>query len=105
MFVGGSIGRRSGRGSAVGSLIDHEGGYVNHPPTRAGQPASESPRRSPGLTAAPAPCANCHAAEAAAIYRRIYWLRPRLDEIAKRSPRLAAELFDIGVNDIAVKLA
>ena len=36
--------------------------------------------------------------EAAAIYRRLYWLRPRFDEIAKRSPRIAAELFDTGVN-------
>jgi lysozyme family protein len=36
--------------------------------------------------------------EAAVIYRRLYWLRPRLDEIAKRSGRLAAELFDTGVN-------
>ena len=36
--------------------------------------------------------------EAAAIYRRLYWQRPRLDEVAKRSARLAAELFDTGVN-------
>jgi len=37
-------------------------------------------------------------AEAAAVYHRLYWVRPRFDEIAKRSPRLAAELFDTGVN-------
>ena len=37
-------------------------------------------------------------AEAATIYRRLYWLRPRLDEIAKRAPRVANELFDTGVN-------
>jgi lysozyme family protein len=36
--------------------------------------------------------------EAEAIYRRLYWLRPRLDEIATRSAALAAELFDTGVN-------
>ena len=36
--------------------------------------------------------------EAAAIYRRLYWQRPRLDEVAKRSARLAGELFDTGVN-------
>jgi hypothetical protein len=36
--------------------------------------------------------------EAAAIYRRLYWLRPHLDEIAARAPRIAAELFDTGVN-------
>jgi lysozyme family protein len=33
-----------------------------------------------------------------AIYLRLYWQRPRLDEVAKRSSRLAAELFDTGVN-------
>ena len=36
--------------------------------------------------------------EAAAIYRRLYWLRPRFDQVAKRSSRIAAELFDTGVN-------
>ena len=25
--------------------------------------------------------------EAAAIYRRLYWLRPRFDQVAKRAPR------------------
>ena len=33
-----------------------------------------------------------------AIYKRLYWLRPRFDELAKRSVRLAAELFDTGAN-------
>jgi lysozyme family protein len=36
--------------------------------------------------------------EAAAIYRRLYWSRPRFDDIAGRSGRIAAELFDTGVN-------
>src|SRR5204862_8121523 len=36
--------------------------------------------------------------EAAAIYRRLYWLRPKLDAVAKRSGKLAAELFDTGAN-------
>jgi lysozyme family protein len=36
--------------------------------------------------------------EAAAIYRRLYWLRPRFDAVAERSPALAAELFDTGAN-------
>src|SRR5206468_6724156 len=36
--------------------------------------------------------------EAAAIYRRLYWARPRFDEVAARSSPLAAELFDTGVN-------
>ena len=36
--------------------------------------------------------------EALSIYRRIYWLRPRFDAVAERAPRIAAELFDTGVN-------
>lgn len=36
--------------------------------------------------------------EAQAIYRRLYWLRPRFDQVANRAPRIAAELFDTGVN-------
>ena len=36
--------------------------------------------------------------EAGRVYKRLYWLRPRLDEVAKRSANLAAELFDTGVN-------
>lgn len=36
--------------------------------------------------------------EAVAIYRRLYWLRPRFDQVAIRSARLAAELFDTGAN-------
>src|SRR3546814_1040255 len=36
--------------------------------------------------------------EAAAIYRRLYWLRPRFDAVAARAPALAAELYDTGVN-------
>ena len=37
-------------------------------------------------------------AEAATIYRRTYWLRPGLDRVALRCSRVAAELFDTGVN-------
>ena len=36
--------------------------------------------------------------DAVAIYKRLYWLRPRFDEVAKRSARIAAELFDTGAN-------
>ena len=36
--------------------------------------------------------------EAEAIYRRLYWLRPRFDQVAARAPRIAAELFDTGAN-------
>ena len=36
--------------------------------------------------------------EALDIYRRLYWLRPGYDHVARRMPMIAAELFDTGVN-------
>lgn len=35
---------------------------------------------------------------AVAIYRAVYWVHPRLDALAARAPKVAAELFDTGVN-------
>ncbi len=82
----------------IEDLIEREGGYVNHPadkggPTRFG--ITEAVARAHGYGGA---MALLPRDEAAAIYRRLYWLRPRLDAIAKRAPRVAAELFDTGVN-------
>ena len=82
----------------IDELIEREGGYVNHPadkggPTRYG--VTEAVARAHGF---PGAMAQLPREEAAAIYRRIYWLRPRFDEIAKRTPAVAAELFDTGVN-------
>src|SRR5437764_12713956 len=82
----------------IDALIDREGGYVDNPADKGGPTCF-------GITQAVAR-ANAHAgpmrqlprSEAAAIYLRLYWERPRLDEIARRSGRLAAELFDTGVN-------
>jgi lysozyme family protein len=36
--------------------------------------------------------------EAGAIYKRLYWLKPRFEQVAKRSEAIAAELFDTGIN-------
>ena len=45
------------------------------------------------------PCAgDLPRAAAASIYRRLYWLRPGFDRVALRAPKIAAELFDTGVN-------
>jgi len=82
----------------IDALIEREGGYVDHPADKGGPTCF-------GITQAVAR-ANGYAgsmrqlprSEAASIYRRLYWLRPRLDEIARRSGKLAAELFDTGVN-------
>ena len=82
----------------VEALVEREGGYVNNPADKGGPTCF-------GITEAVAR-ANGYAGamkllprdEAAAIYKRLYWLRPHFDEVAKRSGRLAAELFDTGVN-------
>src|SRR5215213_7083252 len=79
-------------------LIEREGGYVNHPADRGGPTRfgiTEAVARAHGYGGA---MAELPRDEAAAIYRRLYWLRPKFDEIAKRSAKLAAELFDTGAN-------
>jgi lysozyme family protein len=82
----------------IDALIDREGGYTNHPADRGGPTTwgiTEAVARAHGFAGAmPALPRD----EAAAIYRRLYWLRPKFDQIARRSPRLAAELFDTGAN-------
>jgi lysozyme family protein len=82
----------------IDALIEREGGYVNHPADKGGPTCfgiTEAVARAHGY-------AGCMRQlprdEAERISKRLYWLRPRLDEIANRSPRLAAELFDTGVN-------
>jgi lysozyme family protein len=82
----------------IEELIEREGGYVNHPadkggPTRYG--ITEAVARAHGYAGS---MAELPREEAAAIYRRLYWLRPRFDQVAGRVPRVAAELFDTGAN-------
>jgi len=82
----------------IEALIEREGGYVNHPDDRGGPTRfgiTEAVARAHGYRGAMAALPQ---AEAMAIYRRLFWLRPRFDEIAKRVSRVAAELFDTGAN-------
>ena len=82
----------------IDGLIDREGGYVDHPADKGGPTCfgiTEAVARAHGYAGS---MRSLPRDEAAAIYRRLYWSRPRFDEIASRSPRLAAELFDTGVN-------
>lgn len=82
----------------VEALLDREGGYVDHPADK-GRPTcfgiTEAVARAHGYAG---PMRQLPRSVAVAIYRRLYWQRPRLDEVAKRSGRLASELFDTGVN-------
>ena len=82
----------------IDALIEREGGYVNHPADRGGPTRygiTEAVARAHGYGG---PLAKLPRDEAAAIYRRLYWLRPRFDQVARRAPRVAAELFDTGAN-------
>jgi hypothetical protein len=82
----------------IEELIEREGAYVNHPADRGGPTRfgiTEAVARAHGYAGAMAALPR---EEAAAIYRRLYWLRPRFDQVAERCPRVAAELFDTGAN-------
>ena len=82
----------------IDAVIAREGGYSNHPADKGG----------PARWGVTQQVARAHGyggdmrqfprAEAIAIYRRIYWLRPGLDRVARHAPRIAAEMFDTGVN-------
>ncbi len=82
----------------IETLIDREGGYVNHPNDRGGPTCW-------GVTAAVArtagyrgPMADMPRELARRIYRERYWEGPGFGKVAVRAPMVAAELFDTGVN-------
>ena len=82
----------------IDALIDREGGYVSNSADKGGPTCfgiTQDVARANGYAGA---MRNLPREEAASMYRRLYWQRPQLGELAKRSPRLAAELFDTGVN-------
>ena len=82
----------------IDELIEREGGYVSHPADRGGPTRygiTEAVARAHGYGGA---MAELPREEAAAIYRRLYWRRPRFDRVSDRCPRVAAELFDTGAN-------
>jgi lysozyme family protein len=82
----------------IDGLIDREGGYVDNPADKGGPTCfgiTQAVARAHGYAG---PMQQLPRSEAVAIYRRLYWLRPRLDEVARRSGRIAAELFDTGAN-------
>jgi lysozyme family protein len=82
----------------IDALIEREGGYVNHPADKGGPTCfgiTEAVARAHGYGGS---MRQLPRDDAAAIYKRVYWLRPGFNEIARRSARIAAELFDTGVN-------
>lgn len=82
----------------IDEVIGREGGYSNHPADRGGATrwgVTEAVARAHGYRG---DMRSFPRADAVAIYRRIYWQRPGFDRIADAAPRIAAELFDTGVN-------
>lgn len=82
----------------IDGLIEREGGYIDNPADKGGPTCfgiTQAVARANGYGGS---MRELPRSEAEEIYRRLYWLRPRLGEVASRSQRLAAELFDTGVN-------
>jgi lysozyme family protein len=82
----------------IEEVIAREGDYVNHPADRGGPTRwgiTEAVARPQGYAG---DMRKLPREEAAAIYRRLYWLKPGYDRVAGLAPEVAAELFDTAVN-------
>jgi lysozyme family protein len=82
----------------IDDVIEREGGYVDHPADRGGATRwgiSEAVARRQGYMD---DMRHLPHSDAAAIYKRLYWVSPAFDKIAEVAPKLAAELFDTGIN-------
>ncbi|WP_397592349.1 glycoside hydrolase family 108 protein [Sphingorhabdus sp.] len=82
----------------IDDLIAREGGFVDHPadkggPTRWG--VTQAVARQHGYMGQ---MENLPRNVAALIYKKQYWRAPAFDKVSQIAPRLAAELFDTGVN-------
>ncbi|MEG9472782.1 glycoside hydrolase family 108 protein [Sphingomonas sanguinis] len=91
-------GDETGVDALIAQVIAREGDYSDHPADRGGATRfgiSEAVARTDGYAGS---MRRLPLARAEAIYRRLYWVAPGFDRVAERAPRLAAELFDTGVN-------
>jgi lysozyme family protein len=82
----------------IEDLIAREGDYADHPadkggPTRWG--VTEAVARANGYAGS---MRRFPRDEASSIYKRLYWERPGFARLERSIPRVAAELFDTGVN-------
>lgn len=83
---------------AFEKTVAREGGYSNHPDDSGGETSygiTETVAREEGYWGS---MSSLPLATAKAIYRRRYWERLHLDDIAALSVPIALELFDTGVN-------
>jgi lysozyme family protein len=82
----------------IDAVIGREGGYSNHPADRGGPTrwgVTEAVARAHGFRG---DMRTLPRADAVAIYRQLYWMKPGFDRVDPIMPRIAAELFDTGVN-------
>jgi lysozyme family protein len=82
----------------IDDVIGREGGYSNHPADRGGATRwgiTEAVARAHGYRG---DMRTFPREDAVALYKRIYWIRPRFHHIGEISPKIATELFDTGVN-------
>jgi lysozyme family protein len=82
----------------IDQLLLREGGYVNNPADKGGPTnygITESVARMRGFKGS---MRDFPREEAVKIYTDLYWTRPGYEAVAERSPRIASELFDTGVN-------
>jgi lysozyme family protein len=80
------------------SLLAREGGYVDHADDRGGPTnfgITQDVARAAGWTGT---MRSLPRDLAFSIYRQRYWIEPGFDVVVRESPRIAAELFDTGVN-------
>jgi len=82
----------------IEDLLGREGGYADHPDDRGGPTNFGITERTARAAGHDGPMRDLPRAAAAAIYRRRYWTDTGFDRVAEIAPRLAAELFDTGVN-------
>lgn len=82
----------------VDEVIAREGGYVDHPADRGGPTnwgVTQAVARANGWKGS---MRDFPRAQAAQIYRKLYWEQPKFDVVAAQMPTLAEELFDTGIN-------
>jgi lysozyme family protein len=82
----------------IDGVIGREGGYSNHPADRGGPTrwgVTEQVARAYGYKG---DMKSLPRETAAAIFLRRYWSDVRFDQVAALFPRLAAEMFDTGIN-------
>jgi lysozyme family protein len=79
-------------------ILAKEGGYTDNPNDRGGETIwgiTVAVARENGFTGS---MRTMTREQALAIYRLKFWTKPGFDQVATRSRRLAAGLFDLGVN-------